>query len=110
MSGKFTSAVVGGAVQRTIESPVLFLPVHLAVPVSAPARKRHKTFLHTQQKKHSITEGRNRADFELFYLATVHFARARSDDFGRLRTMCLDLIPVAVRIKNVQAPFAQGAE
>src|ERR687897_3703573 len=39
MSGELAFAVVGGAVQWAIESPVLFFPVHLAVSMRAPARQ-----------------------------------------------------------------------
>ena len=110
MSGEFASAVVGGAVQRAVKSPVLFFPIHLAVSVSAPPRKGHKTFFHTQQKKHPLAKRCHGADCEIFNLPAVQFAGARPDNFGRLGTMRLNLITVAVRIVDVQAPFTQSTE
>src|SRR5215467_4211425 len=110
MTGELAPAVVSGAVERAVETPVLFFPLELTVAVCAPTRKREKTFVETHQKKHFLAEGRDRTDLKVIHLPAVHLAGARPDDLRRFGTVRLDLITMAVRIVDIHASFAHRPE
>src|SRR6185312_16572185 len=108
--GAFAFAIVGRAMHRAVELPMLLLPGEQPVHMGAPARQRMKAALEPHQEEAPLHEGLDRAHSVIGDIAADDIADLLLHHRLGFRAIGLDLVAMAVGIEHVDAALADGAE